>query len=257
MTGGTRTPRAQVTGSPADGGRAEDWHPHGSGGDEWRVALAAQDLTKRFGSGASAVTAVDRASLHLQRGEVVLLQGPSGSGKTTLVSMLAGLLAPSAGTVIVDGIVIDEHRRRAPQWRLERIGFVFQSFNLLPNLTTLENVALPLRLAGGARQAAMEAARDLLYELGLDAKSDLYPGSLSGGERQRTSIARALAAHPTVVLADEPTANLDTRQGRIVAEVLTALARQDGRACLIVSHDPRLGAYVDRILTIEDGRLTQ
>lgn len=255
MTDAARTRHLQVAGSPAD--QDGDWCSDRRGGDDRDMALAAHKLTKRFGSGESAVTAVDRASLHLERGEVVLLQGPSGSGKTTLVSMLAGLLAPSAGTVMVSGIVIDEHRRRAPQWRLERIGFVFQSFNLLPNLTTLENVALPLRLAGTARQTATDRARDLLRQLGLDSKSDVYPGSLSGGERQRTSIARALVVHPAVVLADEPTANLDTHQGQIVAEVLTALARQDGRACLVVSHDPRLRTYVDRILTIEDGRLTQ
>jgi ABC-type lipoprotein export system ATPase subunit len=220
------------------------------------TVLVAERLTKRFGDGPLAVTAVEDANLTVAAGEVVVVRGPSGSGKTTLLSMLAGLLAPTSGRVEVAGVHVDAARRAHPAWRLETIGFVFQSFNLLADLSVVENVALPLRLAGLRRQVAAARARDLVARLGLEDRAGALPGVLSGGERQRVSIARALAAEPAVVLADEPTASLDRRQGEVAVTLLTSLVRTEGRGCVIVTHDERVEAWGDRVLHIEDGHMT-
>jgi putative ABC transport system ATP-binding protein len=219
--------------------------------------LVASDLTKVFGDPPAAFTAVEAASLSVGEGEVVLLLGPSGSGKTTLLSMLAGLLRPTRGQVTLDGQMIDAKAGSTPALRLRSVGFVFQSFNLLATLSALDNVALPLRLAGVSRRVATQRAAEMLDAVGLASRAGLTPKVLSGGEKQRVSIARALVHHPRVVLADEPTASLDTHQGRIAVELLTSVARQGRQACLIVTHDPRLTSYADRVLAIEDGRLTQ
>jgi putative ABC transport system ATP-binding protein len=220
------------------------------------MTLRASDVTRVFGKGPAAVTAVQDVSITLEAGEVVLLLGPSGSGKTTLVSILGGLLRPTGGTVFLDDKQIDTHDPSMPELRLRNIGFVFQTFNLLPALTVLLNVSLPLRLAGVRRREADRRAASILETLGLGNRLAARPDVLSGGEKQRVSIARALVGEPRVLLADEPTASLDTRNGREAITLLTRLAREGSQACLIVTHDQRLAEFSDRVLRIEDGVLT-
>ena len=218
--------------------------------------IEARGLSRTFGSGESAVAAVSDASMSVDAGEIVLLLGPSGSGKTTLVSMLGGLLAPTSGNRAHRG-------RRSPApgqgrgWmRLRSIGFVFQSFNLLGSLTAVENVALPLRLVGLRKGIALDRAATLLGSLGLAPRSEAYPGVLSGGEKQRVSLARALVAKPRVLLADEPTASLDTNSGREAMELLRRSVHDGGQACVVVTHDTRLIDFADRVMVIEDGRIS-
>jgi putative ABC transport system ATP-binding protein len=217
-------------------------------------ALTAHGLAKTFGEGVLAVAAVHDVDLDVARGEVVLLMGPSGSGKTTLLSMLGGMLRPSAGTVVVDGIDITKARERhLPRLRARHFGFVFQDFNLLGALTALENVELACNLAGVTGAAAQTRASELLERFGLAARVRFTPAKLSGGEQQRVAIARALANDPPLLLADEPTANLDSKIGHDVARLLRALAHDDGRSIVIVSHDTRLKEFADRVLWLEDG----
>jgi putative ABC transport system ATP-binding protein len=218
--------------------------------------IEAQGLTRTFGSGESTVAAVTDVSMSVDAGEIVLLLGPSGSGKTTLVSMLGGLLTPSEGTVHIEGIGLLHRGRDAAATRLRSIGFVFQSFNLLAALTAVENVALPLRLLGVRRGAAIERATALLGSLGLARRSEAYPGTLSGGEKQRVSLARALVAEPRVLLADEPTASLDTTNGREAMEMLRQSVHEGRQACVVVTHDTRLIDLADRVMWIEDGRVS-
>jgi putative ABC transport system ATP-binding protein len=220
--------------------------------------LQARAVERTFGSGHSAVHAVRGIDLDLSPGERVMLMGPSGSGKSTLVSMLGGLLTPSAGRVLLAGDDIyerDVHQRA--RLRLTRVGFIFQSFNLLSALTARENVEVPMRLAGRRPSEARRRAGELLERLGLQARLGHRPRDLSGGEKQRVAIARALANDPCVVLADEPTANLDAETGRRVAQMLCEIARDADRAVLIVSHDQRLERIVSRLVNIEDGRLKE
>ena len=217
--------------------------------------LVAHGISRSFGTGDAQVVAVDDVSLSVDAGEVLMILGPSGSGKTTLLSILGGLLRPTRGTVHVDGLLLDPRHGDAPQRRLERVGFVFQSFNLLPALSAVENVALPLRLRGAPRRDALQRAAAMLDALDLHHRLHSHPATLSGGEKQRVSIARALVGAPRVLLADEPTASLDTKRGREAVDLLTSLARQGRQACVMVSHDHRLGAFADRIVELEDGRL--
>lgn len=219
--------------------------------------LEAHDLSKTFGSGEATVTAVDRVSLSVDSGEIVLLLGPSGSGKTTLVSMIGGLLTPTQGTVRIEGIGPLYDRSDMAAMRLRTIGFVFQTFNLLPALTALENVALPLRLLGVGRRSATERATTLLDQLGLSHRRHALPGTLSGGEKQRVSLARALIADPRIILADEPTASLDTHKGREAMELIRASVHHGGQACVVVTHDTRLIDLADRVMRIEDGGIVE
>ena len=211
-------------------------------------------LRRSFGQGATAVEAVRGVDLELARGEIVLIMGPSGSGKTTLLSMLGALLRPSKGTIRLGGVEITGlTERELPALRAERIGFIFQDFNLMPSLTARENVEVSLNVMGvGGRQARQRAER-LLRELGLGHRLDFLPAKLSGGENQRVAIARALANDPDLVLADEPTANLDSSIGREVMRRLREIAKQRGQSVLIVSHDDRIREFVDRVLWLEDG----
>ena len=217
-------------------------------------ALHVTGLTKTFGQGELAVTAVGGVDLDVQPGEVVLVMGPSGSGKTTLLLMLGAMLRPTAGVIRVGGLdLASAPERRLPGLRARRFGFVFQDFNLLSALTVAQNVELACNLAGVIGGRARQRARVLLERVGLGHRLGFRPEQLSGGEKQRVAIARALANNPPVILADEPTANLDRAIGRDVARLLRQLATQDRRAVVIVSHDARLEEIADRLLWLEDG----
>jgi putative ABC transport system ATP-binding protein len=219
------------------------------------AAFTAWGLTKRFGSGVTEVTAVRNVSLDVQPGEIVLIMGPSGSGKTTLLLMLGALLRPTTGGIRLNGIELSAlPEAKLTDIRLRQIGFVFQDFNLLSALTTLENVAIVAELAGMRRRDARRKATELLTELGLGARLHFLPEKLSGGEKQRVAIARALVNDPALILADEPTANLDSRIGREIARLLRRIASEQHRSVIIVSHDQRLKEIADRVLWLEDGQ---
>lgn len=220
--------------------------------------LQLENVEHRYGSGDAAVRALRGLDLTVRSHEVVLVVGPSGGGKTTALLVMGMLLTPGSGRVRIDGQDVGElgERERA-RIRLERLGFLFQEYNLLNALTSAENVALPLRYAGVGKDAAMSRARELLGELGLAHRTDHRPPTLSGGEKQRVAAARALVARPGLVLADEPTANLDSATGKKVAEQLAAAARTQGAAVVIVTHDLRLTGIADRVLHLEDGVLLE
>jgi putative ABC transport system ATP-binding protein len=218
------------------------------------LVLDVKGLKRRFGQGEAAVEAVRGIDLELAGGEIVLIMGPSGSGKTTLLSMLGALLRPSEGSIRLGGAEITQlTEHELPALRAERIGFIFQDFNLMPSLTARENVEVSLNVAGVRGAEARQRAEDLLKELELGHRLDFLPGKLSGGENQRVAIARALANDPDLVLADEPTANLDSSIGREVMRRLREIAKQRGQSVLIVSHDDRIREFVDRVLWLEDG----
>ncbi len=220
--------------------------------------LKASGLERIFGQGQAAVRAVRGIDFSVARGERVLIMGPSGSGKTTLVSMLGALLTPSAGRVELDGVDLYEmSETERAHLRLKRLGFIFQSFNLLSALSAQENIEVPLRLSGSSASEARARASELLKRLGLAERGGHRPRDLSGGEKQRVAIARALANQPEVVLADEPTANLDSETGREVAETLSALATEEQKGVIIVSYDQRLVETASRVVWIEDGKLSE
>lgn len=222
------------------------------------AALQARDLSKTFGHGDLAVTAVRGVDLSVAPGEVVLVDGPSGSGKTTLLLMLGALLEPTSGSVVVDGDDIwAMPERRRPSLRARHFGFVFQDFNLLGALSAAENVTLAANLAGITGNEARKRAATALHRVGLSHRTGFRPDQLSGGEKQRVAVARALVNGPPVILADEPTANLDSANGRQVARLLHTLATDDQRAVIIVTHDNRLHDIADRVLWLEDGALQQ
>jgi len=224
-----------------------------TGGDNGLV-VEVRALRRRFGQGDAAVEAVRGVDLELKRGEIVLIMGPSGSGKTTLLSMLGALLRPSEGSIRLGGVEITKLTEHdLPALRAERIGFIFQDFNLMPSLTARENVEVSLNVMGVKGREATQRAERLLRELGLGHRLDFLPSKLSGGENQRVAIARALANDPDLVLADEPTANLDSSIGREVMRRLREIARQRRQSVLIVSHDERIREFVDRVLWLEDG----
>ncbi|HEX2896251.1 MAG TPA: ATP-binding cassette domain-containing protein [Marmoricola sp.] len=226
-------------------------------------ALLARGLTKTYGTGPTAVAAVRAVDLDVAPGEVLLVMGPSGSGKTTLLLMLGGLLRPNTGTITVSdrtGLVTDiatSSEKRLPALRASTFGFIFQDYALLEALTAAENVAVAANLAGTTGTAARRRALELLDRVGLAPRAAARPSQLSGGEQQRVAVARALANDPPVLLADEPTANLDASRGRELARLLRRLADEDGRCVVIVSHDDRLREVADRVLWLEDGAFRQ
>ena len=215
-----------------------------------------RDVTKVYPSGRREVPSLRGVSLQVAAGEFVVIMGPSGSGKSTLLHLMGGLDTPSTGSVWLGGIDLaalsDRDRSRL---RLRRIGFVFQFFNLLPTLTAVENVALPLMLDGQRKRQALGPARALLERLGLLDRSDHYPEELSGGEMQRVAIARALVTEPELVLCDEPTGSLDSATGDEVLELLGALPESGRRSVVMVTHDARGAAAGDRVILIRDGRV--
>jgi putative ABC transport system ATP-binding protein len=213
-----------------------------------------RDVTKRFGDGETAVAAVRGVSLAVQPGEIILIMGPSGSGKTTLLSMMGALLKPTSGSIHLAGTELSAlSEGRLPDIRLRQFGFIFQDFNLLSALTVRENVALVAQLAGVRARAARAKATALLTELGLGGRLDFLPEKLSGGEKQRVAIGRALINDPALILADEPTANLDSKIGHDIMRLLRRIAKEQGRSVVIVSHDQRIRDIADRVLWLEDG----
>jgi putative ABC transport system ATP-binding protein len=220
--------------------------------------LELQKVTRVYGSGRTQVTAVDRVNLTVEPGEIVLIMGPSGSGKTTMLSMAGGLLKPTSGEVIVAGSRLSRLKPAGlTRLRLYQVGFVFQAFNLLAGLTAQENVAVVMNLAGRRDTSVESDSRELLERLGLGDRLGHVPADLSGGEKQRVAVARALANDPPLLLADEPTGNLDSRSGKEVMMLLNDLARESGKAVVIVTHDSRIMGIADRILWLEDGELSQ
>jgi putative ABC transport system ATP-binding protein len=215
------------------------------------------DVSKDYGDG-QPVHALRSVTLTIERGERIAVMGPSGSGKTTLLNVICGLDEPTSGVVRFEGVELskldDDDRTRL---RREKIGMIFQTFNLLPTLTTLENVSLPLRLQGLLRREADARARAMLERVGLADRTSHRPDELSGGERQRVSIARALIFQPPLLLADEPTGNLDSATGDEILNLLTDLHRHLNMTILMVTHNPRAAAYCDRILTLRDGQIVK
>jgi putative ABC transport system ATP-binding protein len=219
--------------------------------------LALDQVSVTYGDGATAQRALDRVSLTVHQGEVLLLTGPSGSGKTTLLQVMGCLRRPTDGQLrLHDRIVEAPDEAALSALRRAHFGFVFQAYNLFPTLTAWENVAVALDLKGMRGHAAEARARALLETVGLAARADAYPATLSGGQKQRVAIARALAGDPAIILADEPTAALDGPAGAQIAGLLRDLAARQGRAIVIVTHDHRLLPFGDRIVALEDGQLT-
>lgn len=218
--------------------------------------LVTENLTKEFGAGSAKVRAVDNVSMAVSRNELVLVMGPSGSGKTTLLSMFGCLLRPTSGNIFLDKINITAlEEKHLPNIRAKKVGFIFQAFNLLDALTVEENILLPASLDQQKNRDAASRARWLITELGLTSRKHALPQTLSGGEKQRVAIARALINSPPLILADEPTGNLDSRNGQEVMMILHDIVRDKGCSVVMVTHDPRVEEMADRILWLEDGAL--
>ncbi len=219
-------------------------------------ALETRDLTKVYGEGETAVHALDGVSIEIALGEMVAIMGPSGSGKSTLLHLLGALDTPSSGQILLGGRRYDGlDDGELTRLRRDRIGFVFQFFNLLPALTAEENALLPALIAGRRDEETRRRARALLERVGLGPRAEHLPGELSGGEQQRVSIARALLSSPEIVLADEPTGNLDTRSSGEVLELLRELNEAEDQTLVIVSHDPEAAATAGRVIFLRDGKV--
>jgi len=219
------------------------------------VAIA-EELTKHFKSGPAVVRAVDGVGFRLPRGKMVALRGPSGCGKSTLLNLIGALDRPDSGKLIVDGVDVSRLSGGGEvAYRRRKVGFVFQQFNLVPQLSATENVTLPMEFVGGTNGTSKSRARELLRRVGLaQDRHERRPAKLSGGEQQRVAIARALANEPPIILADEPTANLDSKTGRLIVELLRSL-RKEYRTVIIATHDADIAAEADIILEMRDGRL--
>jgi len=213
-----------------------------------------RQLTRRLPSGGRELTILDQVDLTIEPGEFIAVLGPSGSGKSTLLALMAGLDRPTSGEVLIDGTPIQAMSEDAlALLRRHKIGFVFQSFQLLGNLTARENVLLPIELLG--QPDPFTRAGELLAAVGLEDRGHHYPSQLSGGEQQRVALARAFAARPLILLADEPTGNLDGVTGRRILELLTELRRREGTTLVLVTHDPAVAALADRLIHLRDGRV--
>jgi len=221
------------------------------------MSLVARNVIKIYDKGeASEVKAIDNVSLTVNPGEVYLLMGPSGSGKTTLITILGGLLSSTDGDVVINGEDITRLKEnKLPEFRLNNIGFIFQSFNLLSALTAVENVAVPLMAKSISRKVALDRAKEMLKILGLESRLNNKPANLSGGEKQRVAIGRALITDPDIILADEPTANLDSKNGHEVMLKLCGVACAENKSVIIVSHDARIRDIAHKVLWIEDGKI--
>lgn len=218
-------------------------------------AVSCSSLTKDYGSGDSLVRALRGVDLDIFPGELTLLVGPSGCGKTTLLSVVAGILEPSAGKVQVLGADLTRMSSwRKVRFRCDNIGFVFQQYNLLPALTAAENVTIPLLLAGWSKRKALRAAGEILERMGMSKRANALPTKLSGGQQQRVAIARAVVANPKLILADEPTGNLDSRNGAEVMNLLTELNRE-GTTIVMVTHSQHDAGYANRVINLFDGKV--
>ena len=221
------------------------------------TTITCRNVTKEFGSEGALVKALRGVDLDVYPGEMTLLVGPSGCGKTTLLSVIAGIMRPTAGNVHVLGADLATLRgHRLVNFRGQNIGFVFQQFNLLPALTAAENVTVPLILAGWPRRKALARAQALLNKMGMGDRCHHLPGKLSGGQQQRVAIARALIHEPKLLVCDEPTSALDAHTGHTIMELLRSVALESGRAVVVVTHDSRVFEFGDRIARMEDGRIT-
>lgn len=223
---------------------------------EARPLLVVHDVSMVFGSGENAQHALRDVNLTVHDGEVLMLRGPSGSGKTTLLSIMGGILSPTSGSLTIDGHAMTG--LSAPELsaiRLKYFGFIFQDYNLFPTLTCSQNIQVALDLRGIARDEARRLAAAALQEVGLGNRVDEMPARLSGGQKQRLAVARALAGMPKVMLADEPTAALDSTNGLMIMALLRDLAHARDRAVVVVTHDDRIMPYADRVVHIEDGRI--
>ncbi|WP_408010050.1 ABC transporter ATP-binding protein [Pseudalkalibacillus sp. A8] len=219
------------------------------------MIINVKNLWKTYGHGDTAVHAVRGIDLNVKEGEFIALMGPSGSGKSSLLHLIGAMDSPTDGEIIFKGKNYSKlNPKQKTDLRLRRIGFIFQTFNLIPSLSAIENVALPMKLAGISRKEANEKAKQLLGKVNLLDRLEHMPSKLSGGQRQRVAIARALANHPDLILADEPTGNLDSENGKIIIDLLEKL-HSDGHTILIVTHDPELSERVSRVVYIRDGQL--
>jgi putative ABC transport system ATP-binding protein len=218
--------------------------------------IALREVSKTVVSGTEPLTILHPLSLDIAGGEFVAIVGPSGSGKSTLLGLIAGLDAPSAGDVLIDGVNITKLGEDGlAKLRGEKIGFVFQFFHLIPSLTAFENVAVPMEIAGS--RDARTRAQALIDEVGLTGRAHHYPSQLSGGEQQRVALARALANNPPIVLADEPTGNLDSANGRLIMELLRDIHKTRGTTVVLVTHDAELASLADSRLVLRDGRVVE
>jgi putative ABC transport system ATP-binding protein len=236
------------------------WAGRGAAGvaEEGDPIAEVRDLVRDYAIGESVVHAVRGVSFSLGRGKLIALQGRSGSGKTTLLTLLGGLERPTSGQVWIDGAEVTAMNEDAlVELRRHRLGFIFQTFGLIPILSAAENVEVPLRLAGVERRVRAERARALLDMVGLGERAKHRPDELSGGEQQRVAIARALANQPPLLLADEPTGQLDSRTGRTIMQLLRRLVEHEGVTALVATHDPNLIDLADRVLILRDGRLVE
>jgi putative ABC transport system ATP-binding protein len=225
-------------------------------GTEKSIAVRCRGVTKDFGAGATRVRALRGVDLDVYTGEMTLLVGPSGCGKTTLLSVIAGILEPTSGSVEVLGSdLVGMPPRKVVRFRGDKIGFVFQQFNLLPALTAVENVAVPLLIAGMRRAQALAQAEDVLVQVGLADRMYALPSDLSGGQQQRVAIARALSHHPQLLVCDEPTSALDHANGKLIMELLRDIAVESNRAVIVVTHDSRVFEFGDRIAHMDDGHV--
>jgi len=216
--------------------------------------IAIRHLSMRLTAGGRRVTILDDVSLSIPPKQMVAVMGPSGSGKSTLLGLIAGLDRPTEGTIVLDGIDITTlSESRMAKFRRVKIGYIFQSFHLIPTLTALENVLVPLELAGDA--AAKDLAAELLHAVGLQNRVHHYPVQLSGGEQQRVAVARAFACRPPILLADEPTGNLDSQTGRHVMDLLLSLHRDYGTTLVLVTHDRAIASLMHRVIALRDGRI--
>jgi putative ABC transport system ATP-binding protein len=222
------------------------------------LAIDATGVTKAYGKGENRVVALAGADLRVPYGELVMLVGPSGCGKTTLISILAGLLTRDGGSCSVLGVdpqALSNGRRT--EWRGRNVGFVFQQFNLVPTVTAQENVAIPLLIQGVPRAQAMARSLDMLRKVGLGGRERSLPLQMSGGQQQRVAIARALAPNPRLLVCDEPTSALDGATGQSVMELVASVARDDGHAVVVITHDERIYRFASRIVHMDDGRVTR
>ena len=230
-------------------------HPTAENPDDGIVASAI-DLTKVYGSKDNEVMALDHVNVEFKRGEMTAIMGPSGSGKSTLMHCMAGLDTPSSGKVIVEGLEVSSmNQKQLTDLRREQIGFIFQSFNLVPTLSAEENILLPLQIA--KRPIDRDWFNQVVKVVGLEKRLTHRPSQLSGGQQQRVACARAIMARPSVIFADEPTGNLDSRSGREVLGFLRDSVRDYGQSIVMVTHDPRAASFADRVLVLADGNITR